>query len=214
MTPSVIVSRKFFSLLFAILILPAILWAQDPASKPAFYDVQVAKEEIYSYTNLRFKGDYSLFESAAGKLALGRTEGGVTVAIILGNGTATIEAPNDSQDKIKSVFEVYPLKLNFNAVYIRINPKEYEETFGKLKLANDPSDEALAKAKEQFDTRFLNSYHAGAKAILPPYKTRVFEIDTADGGHICYEEGYWLRLFRVSPYGKVYPTGFVNPKQK
>jgi len=214
MRPSDIVSLRLVHLLFALLIFPSTPKAQDAANKPAFFDIQLVKEEIYSYSNLKFKGDFALLESASGNLVLGRTEGGVTIAIILGTGTITIEAPEGSQDKIQSVFEVYPVKTDFTAIYLRLSPKEYEETLGKLKLAPAPSDDVLAKAKEQFDARFLNSYHAGAKAILPPYKTRVFEVDTANMGHLCYEEGYWLRLFRVSPYGKAYPTGFVNPKQK
>jgi hypothetical protein len=40
------------------------------------------------------------------------------------------------------------------------------------------------------------------------------EFETEDHGWIVYDEGYWLTLFRVSPYAKIYPTSTINPKQK
>ncbi len=205
-----------FSLRSALLILVigvASLLAQE-TQKTGFYEVQLVKTEIYTYTNLQFKGDYTSFQSPSGTIALGKTEAGVTVVIILGQGTVTIESPDAAQAKIKEVFGNYPAKAAFKDVYIRINPKEYDETFGKLTLSKAASDEALAQVKELYDQRFLASYHAGPRAIFPPYKTRVFEFDTTEFGQITNEEGYWLRLIRVSPYGKVYASNFVNPKQK
>ncbi len=203
----------YTSLVISLLMLAAPLAAQGTGQQASFYDVQLTKEEIYTYTNLKFAGDYSSIQSAAGSLVLGKTEAGVTVVIILGNGDVTIQGPEAIQEKFSTVFGAYPLKMNFKTVYMRLNPKEYDETFGKLNLVKAPSDDALAKAKELYDLKFLASYHAGPRAIFPPYKTRVFDFDT-DLGQVTYEEGYWLRLIRVSPYGKVYPSNFVNPKQK
>jgi O-glycosyl hydrolase len=40
------------------------------------------------------------------------------------------------------------------------------------------------------------------------------EFETAEFGQISNEEGYWVMLRRLSPYGSVYPSRFVNPKQK
>ncbi len=186
----------------------------DAAQKNVFYDVQLTKDEIYSYTNLSFKGDYISFESPSGSLALGRTEAGVTVVVVLGAGTVNIEAAEAGQEKFKSVFGKYPLKTTFKSVYIRIHPKEFDATLGKLALTKTGDEAALAKAKELFDLKFLGSYHAGPRAILPPEKTRVFDFDTEEFGQIHNEEGYWLRLRRISPYGSIYPANFVNPKQR
>ena len=212
MHPSYYICRihRLVALAFALIVAPAL--AQEP--KTGFYDVQMTKDDIFSYTNLKFRGDYTSFESPSGTIALGRTEAGVTLVIILGQGTVTIEGTDAAQEKIKEVFGSYPAKTTFKDVYIRISPKEYDETFGKLTMSKAPSDDALAKAKDLYDQRFMASYHAGARAILPPYKTRVFEFDTPDIGQITNEEGYWLRLIRVSPYGKVYASNYVNPKQK
>jgi hypothetical protein len=198
----------------ALLVSGSLLFAQEEQAKSSFFDVQLSKDEIYKYTNLKFNGDYTSFESPSGLLALGRTEAGVTVVIVLGEGAARIEAPDAAQEKFKTVFESYPLNVTFRSVYIRLNPKEYEEVFGRQQLVKTPDEGALARANEIFDLRFLASYHAGKKAIFPPYRTRVLDFDTADKGQITNEEGYWLILRRVSPYASVYPSRFVNPKQR
>ncbi len=205
----------FLLLLLAVLPLsPAYSQQAQETQKTAFYDVQLTKDETYSYTNLKFKGDYTSFESQSGSLVLGRTEAGVTVVVIVGAGTASIEAPEAAQEKFKTVFGAYPLKTAFKSLYVRIHPKEYEATLGKLTLTKTGDETVLAKAKELFDLKFLGSYHAGPRAILPPEKTRVFDFDTDEFGQIHNEEGYWLRLRRISPYGSVYPANFVNPKQR
>ena len=188
-----------------------------PAGQPQtakFYDVQVSKDEIYSYSNLQFQGDYASFESPKGFLALCRTEEGVTVLMVLGEGTVTIEAPEAVQEKFKTVFGSHPLKTTFKTVYMRLHPKDFEEAFGKSPLAKIADEGAFTAAKELFDDCFLRSYHAGPKAMLPPVKTRVMEFRTVDHGNTTIEEGYWLTLRKYSPYGSVYPKDFVNPKQK
>ncbi len=180
-----------------------------------FYDVQVSKDEIYSYNNLKFTGDFATFESPKGFLALGRTEVGVTVVMVLGDGTVSIEAPDAVQEKFKTVFGAYPLKTAFKTIFMRLNPKEYEEVFGKLPITKVADEGAFTTAKQIFDERFINSYHAGTKALLPPYKTRVIEFNTADHGLVWTEEGYWLTLRRYTPsFATVYPRDFLNPKQK
>jgi len=215
MTPFIFSPRFFLAIVITLLITCSFLPAQETSQQqPGFYDVQMTKEEVYTYTNIKFTGDYSSFESPSGSLVLGKTEAGVTVVVILGAGTLSIEAPEAAREKFNTVFGAYPLKTSFKTLYMRLNPKEYDETFGKMSLTKAPNDEALAKAKELYDTKFLASYHAGPRAIFPPYKTKVYEYDTADLGQISYEEGYWLRLIRLSPYGKIYPANFVNPKQK
>lgn len=188
--------------------------AQEQAQpKVAFYDVQMSKDDIYGYKNLNFTGDYFSFESPAGFLVLGNTEVGVTVLVLLGPGTMSIETPEPFQEKVKTAFNTYPLKMSFKSLYMRLNPKEYAETIGKLELVKGGSEETLAKAKEVYDQKFLASYHAGQKALIPNYKTRRMEFDT-DTGWIVYDEGYWLTMFRSSPYSKIYPSNTVNPKQK
>jgi hypothetical protein len=215
MTPFILSPRYFLSIVVILLSACASVPAQETSQQqPGFYDVQMTKEEVYSYTNIKFVGDYSSFQSPSGNLVLGRTEAGVTIVVVLGGGTLTIEAPEAAREKFSAVFGAYPLTTSFKTLYMRLNPKEYNETFGKMSLTKAPNDEALAKAKELYDAKFLASYHAGPRAIFPPYKTKVYEYDTADLGQISYEEGYWLRLIRLSPYGKVYPSNFVNPKQK
>jgi hypothetical protein len=213
MHPTYYIHRIYYPVILVLALIAASVLAQE-GQKTGFFEVQMTKDDIYTYANLKFKGDYTSFESPSGTIALGRTEAGVTVAIILGQGTVTIEGPDAAQEKIKEVFGNYPLKTSFKDIYIRINPKEYDETFGKLTMSKAPSDDALTKAKEVYDQRFLASYHAGPRAIFPPYKTRVFEFDTQELGQITNEEGYWLKLIRISPYGKVYSSNFVNPKQK
>ncbi len=201
---------------FAVLALSSVLpqQAQETGQKTAFYDIQLSKDEVYSYANLKFKGDYVSFESSSGSIALGRTEAGVTLAVILGTGTLTIEAPEAVQEKFKAVFTSYPLKTEFKSVYVRMNPKEYDATLGKLALTKSGDEAILARAKELYDLKFLGSYHAGPRAILPPEKTRVFDFDTEAFGQIHNEEGYWIKLRRISPYGSIYPVNFVNPKQR
>jgi hypothetical protein len=211
---------RSINLLRAGIVAAALLLCMSAASaqeqvqpKVAFYDVQMSKDEIYSYKNLKFTGDYFSFESPSGFLALGNTELGVTVLIVLGPGNMSIESPEPFQEKIKAALNAYPLKMPFKSLYMRLNPKEYEETIGKLELVKSGSEENLAKAKELYDQKFLASYHAGQKALLPNYKTRRMEFET-ETGWIVYDEGYWLTLFRASPYAKIYPSNTVNPKQK
>lgn len=187
---------------------------QEPAQQTSFFDIKLGPEEIYKYTNLRFTGDYSSFESPSGALALGRTEAGVTVVIILGGGTLSLDAPEAVQQKFTEVFKAHPLKVPFKTIYMRLNPKEFDEIFGKQELSKTPDEQAMASAKQIYADRFLTSFHAGDKAIFPPYRTRVLDVETADFGLITYEEGYWIRLRRLSPYASVYPRDFVNPKQK
>ncbi len=210
------IGPRFFRFCAALVLLLSAqsIPAQEQAAKTTFYDVQISKEELYKYSSLKFAGDYTAFESPSGVLALGRTEAGVTIVIILGNGTLTIQSPDSAKETIKTAFNAYPLKTSFSTLYIRLHPKEFDETIGKLDLVKAPDDSTLAKAKELFDLKFLGSYHAGPRAIFPPYKTRVLEFDTPEFGQISNEEGYWLRLNRLSPYTKIYATGFVNPKQK
>jgi hypothetical protein len=189
------------------------LGAQDPKSAP-FYDVQVSQSDIYSYTNLKFSGDFAKFESPKGFAILGRTEAGITIVMIVGAGVAEIEVPEAVQEKFKTVFGGHPLKTAFKMIYMRLHPKEYEETFANQLKIKAADEAAFAAAKQLYEERFLNSYHAGPRAMLPPYKTRVLEIHTADHGLVGTEEGYWLTLRKYSPYGSVYPRDFVNPKQK
>ena len=188
--------------------------AQEAPQEKKFFEVKITKDEIYSYTNLKFAGDFTSFESPSGNLALGKTEAGVTIVIVLSPGTVSFEAPEAGQEKFKAVFGAYPLKAKFNTLYTRLHPKEFEEIFGTAKWAKSNDDEAFNKAKELFDQKFLGSYHAGPLAIFPPHKTRFMDFETADFGQIVNEEGYWLILRRFSPYGSVYPSKFVNPKQK
>ncbi len=213
MTPFTSFQWKLGTTLVALFLSSSLLLAQE-TPKSNFYDVQISKDEIYKFSNLKFSGDYTSFESPSGYLALGTTEAGVTVVILLGDGTVKIESPEAVQEKLKTVFGGYPLRTTFRSVYMRLNPKEYDEIFGKLQLTKSPDDGVLAKAKEIYDQRFLASYHAGPKAIFPPYKTRVLDFETADMGQITNEEGYWLILRRVSPYASIYPARFINPKQK
>lgn len=187
---------------------------QEPGQQSNFFAVTLGPEEIYKYTDLRFTGDYSSFESPSGALALGRTEAGVTVMIVLGGGTLSLDAPEAAQQKFTEVFKAHPLKTPFKTIYLRLNPKEFDETFAKQELVKSPDEQALAAAKQIYADRFLTSFHAGDKAIFPPYKTRVLDVETDEFGMITYEEGYWMRLRRLSPYVSVYPRDFVNPKQK
>jgi hypothetical protein len=201
------------AILPAILLISMLLPAgQQPAGK--FYDIEVSKNEIYSYENLKFAGDYAAFDSPKGFLALGRTTDGVTILMVLGEGSATIEAPEAVREKFKTVFGAYPVSTPFKTVYMRMNPKEFEEAFGKQTMVKTENGGAYQDAKKLFDDSFMRSYHAGEKVIFPPYKTRVLEFVTAEFGLITTEEGYWLTLRRYSPYGSVYPRDFVNPKKK
>jgi len=194
-------------------VMPAL--AQEPAQpQTTFFDVQLSKDEIYSYKNLKFTGDYFSFESAAGSLALGTTEAGVTILILLGPGSVTITTPDEFQDKFKTAFSAHPLTTSFKTIYMRLNPKEYAETIGKQELAKSADESVLTRAKDIYDQKFLASYHAGPRAMLPNYKTRRAEFETEAHGWIVHDEGYWITLFRVSPYARIYPANTINPKQK
>ena len=188
--------------------------AQEPAQEKKFFEVKITKDEIYSYKGLKFAGDYTSFESAEGNLALGRTEAGVTLLIVLGGGSLTIESPEAVREKFKTVFGGYPLSSKFASLYMRIHPKEFEQFFGSLSLTKSPDEAVLKKAQEFYDQKFLGSFHAGPLAILPPPKTRFMDFETPELGQIHNEEGYWIFLRRLMPYGSVYPPRFVNPKQK
>lgn len=215
MTRSIDFRLRAGIMVLALLVPATLLLAQEQAEqKVNFFDVQISKDEIYSYKNLKFTGDYTSYESASGFVALGKTEVGVTVVIIIGGGSVTIEGPEAGQEKMKTAFGMYPLKTVFKSVYMRLNPKEYAETLEKIGLTKAADEDAFNKAKEIFDLKFLGSYHAGPKAMLPPYKTRVMEFDTEASGWVYYEEGYWLKLRRTSPYASIYASNFVNPKQK
>ena len=192
----------------------AVVMAQETPQEKKFFEVKITKDEIYSYNGIKFAGDYTSWESPSGQLALGRTEGGVTILVILGAGTFKIEAPEAAQEKFKEVFGTYPLKTKFNTLYMRINPKEFEEIFDHSKWEKPNDEAAFTKSKALVDEKFLGSYHAGPLAIFPAYKTRFMDFDTPDLGQIVNEEGYWIILRRFAPYKSVYPPKFVNPKQK
>jgi hypothetical protein len=196
-----------------IMFWPASLWPQE-AKQAQFYDVQISKAEIYAYANLKFAGDYARFESAQGFAALGRTEAGVTLVVIVGDGTLSIEAPEAVQEKFKTVFGAHPLRIAFKSLYMRISPKEFDEVLAAQIKTKAADENTFTTAKALFDERFTASWHAGSKAMLPPLKTRVIEIRTPEHGLIATEEGYWLTLRRYTPYASVYPRDFVNPKQK
>jgi len=213
MTSTIVPRPDHWKILAFLLFMASLVVAQE-AQKSSFYDVAIGNDEIYKYSGLKFRGDYASIESPSGVLALGRTEVGVTVVIVLGAGTVTFEAPEAVQEKFRSVFGAYPVTTEFTALYMRLHPKEFDEVFGKQSLAKAPDEAAAAKAKEIFDQRFLTSYHAGPRAILPPYKTRVLDFETAKFGQLTNEEGYWIKLNRVSPFAKLYPSNFINPKQK
>ncbi len=200
--------------LVALIFGTILLSAQDEVQKAGFYDVSLSKDDIYKYSSLKFAGDYTSWESASGLVALGRTEAGVTVLIVMGEGTVTIQAPEQVREKFSAAFGGYPVKTAFTTLYMRLHPQEYQEVFAKQTLTKNPDDAALAKAKEIYDQRFLTSYHAGPRAILPPVKTRVMDFDTPQFGQITNEEGYWVTLNRITPFAKIYPARFVNPKQK
>jgi hypothetical protein len=189
-------------------------WAQDPPQEKKFFEVQISKDEIYSYNNLKFKGDFATVDSPSGLLAIGKTEAGVTLLVVMGGGDLTIEAPDDVHEKFKAIFKTYPLQTKFTTLYLRLHPKEFDETLGKLALTKSADEAAFTKAKTVYDQKFLGSYHAGPLAIFPPYKTRFMDFETADYGQIVAEEGYWLILRRFAPYGSVYASKYVNPKQK
>jgi hypothetical protein len=213
MVPAYRFSLHARSGILLILLISAGLLARQPQSAK-FYDVQVSKDEIYSYSNLKFAGDFTVFESPKGFLSICRTDDGVTIVMVLGEGTVTIEAPEAVQEKFKTVLGGYPLKTTFKTLYMRLHPKEFEETFGKQPLSKVSDEGAFTAAKQLFDDSFMRSYHAGAKAMFPPYMTRVMEFNTPNHGLVSQEEGYWLILRKYSPYGSVYPKDFVNPKQK
>jgi len=200
--------------LIAILLGAILLLAQEDAQKAGFYDVSLTGDDIYKYGTLKFVGDYTSWESSAGLLALGRTEAGVTVVIVLGGGTVTIQAPEQAREKFNSAFGAYPLNTTFTTLYMRLHPQEFQDVFGKQSMTKSPDEAALAKAKQIYDQRFLTSYHAGPRAILPPLKTRVMDFDTPQFGQITNEEGYWISLNRITPFSKIYPSRFINPKQK
>jgi len=191
-----------------------LLSAQDEAQKAGFYDVSLSKDDIYTYSALKFAGDYTSWESPSGLVALGRTEAGVTLLILIGEGTVTIQAPEQVREKFTAAFGSFPVTTKFATLYMRLHPQEFQSVFGKQTLTKSPDDAAFAKAKEIYDQRFLTSYHAGPRAILPPVKTRVMDFDTPQFGQITNEEGYWLSLNRITPFAKIYPARFVNPKQK
>jgi hypothetical protein len=190
------------------------LSAQEEAQKAGFYEVSLSADEVYKYSNLKFAGDYTSWESPSGLLVLGKTEAGVTVLIVLGAGTVTIQAPEQAREKFTAAFGAYPVNTAFTTLYMRLHPQEFQEVFGKQSMTKSPDEAALAKAKEIYDQRFLTSYHAGPRAILPPVKTRVMDFDTPQFGQITNEEGYWISLNRITPFTKVYASRFVNPKQK
>jgi hypothetical protein len=213
MIPAAVFNPRFRVAVLVILFSLGLLFAQEQQATN-FYDVQLSKDEVYSYNDLKFAGDYTSFESFKGFLVLGKTQAGVTIVIVIGEGTMSIEAPEAVQEKFKTVMGVYPLKTTFKNLYMRIHPKEYEETFGKQSLTKVADESAFNGAKQLFDDRFTSSYHAGPKALLPPYKTHVMDFNTATLGLVTTTEGYWLILRKYSPYGSVYPSDFVNPKQK
>jgi len=214
MTTTVPSSHHLRAVLIAIFFGAVLLSAQEDSQKSGFYDVSLSKDDIYKYATLKFSGDYTSWESSSGLLALGRTEAGVTVVIVLGGGTVTIQAPDQVREKFNAAFGAYPVSTAFTTLYMRLNPQEFQDVFGKQSMTKSPDDDALAKAKEIYDQRFLASYHAGPRAILPPVKTRVMDFDTKQFGQVTNEEGYWITLNRITPFAKIYPARYVNPKQK
>src|SRR5512139_581774 len=84
MAPAVPCRYHLRTALIAVFLGAVLLLAQDEAQKAGFYDVSLSKDDIYTYSSLKFAGDYTSWESSSGLVALGRTEAGVTVLIVIG----------------------------------------------------------------------------------------------------------------------------------
>jgi hypothetical protein len=208
-------TRQGIARMLALLLLLAGIRAaaQEQVDLKKFYEVKLVKEEVYAYRDLRFVGDYTTWQSPAGNLVLGRTEVGVTLAIVLGEGMVTFEAAEPARAKCEQVFAGHPVMAKFTTLYMRLNPKEYEETLGKAQLTRTGDEAVLKQAQEIYDVKFLGSFHAGALAIIPPEKTRFMDFTTVEFGQVQSQEGYWVSLRRLSPYGSVYPPNYVNKKK-
>jgi hypothetical protein len=59
MTPATLSGLHLRIALIATLLGAFLLTAQEDAQKTGFYEVSLTKDDIYTYTNLKFAGDYA-----------------------------------------------------------------------------------------------------------------------------------------------------------
>lgn len=187
------------------------LWAQ--ADKKTF-DVKLTADDVYSFDKLTYQGDYLQFTAANGQAALGTTEKGVTVLILSSGGEFKITAPADFEEKAKQAFETYPVAGKFTRAYIRLRPEDYEAMTKNVKLTKLQDEKLFNQAKEIYGEKFFGSYHAGDKATFPPEQSVYVDFETESFGQMIVEDGFWLRLIRITPYKSVYPRGFEKPAKK
>lgn len=210
---------QWISLLFGVCILVGglslnsrPLSAQD--DKKA-YDVSLTADNLYSFDKIQSGGDYLELTASNGQMALGMIEGGPTVVILFGDGQFKAACVPGFEEKVQQAFSAAcPVTGKFTRAYLRLRPKDYENLIKEAKLTKLPDEKLLAKAKEVYQDKFLGSYHAGDKATLPPEKSIFVDLDTEAYGQVIIEDGFWLRLIRISPYKSVYPRGFEKPMAK
>jgi len=143
------------------------------------YEVILDPEEIYRIEDFHYESKHLLLDLKEGILVPGMTAVGVTVVIVLGEGRYAITPPRPGElspalrnirnirRKLGDIWIDRPVSGRFSYLYMRINPKRYDELFGSSLKGKIEDMEGFARAKRIYSLLFSKSYHANEFAIIP-----------------------------------------------
>lgn len=175
---------------------------------------EVTLDEAYAFEKLNYNGELVTLSAAKGFLVPGKTEVGVTVAIVLASGDFKLTALPGYEDKLKEAFGSYPVVGKFKQVYMRLNPKDYEQMVKEVSLVKSQDQAIMEQAKAIYNEKFYSSYHAGELALIPLEGDTYIDIESEEFGQIIVKEGYFPETTRRFPYKRIYPRDLENPKRR
>ncbi len=198
-------------LLAGLALAAALAPAADQEEKKYF---EVTLDELYAFEKLNYNGELVTLSAEKGFLMPGKTEVGITLAIVLAPGTFTLTALPGYEDKLKEAFGSYPVTGKFKQVYMRLNPKDYEQMVKDLTLVKSQDQAILEQSKAIYSEKFYGSYHAGELALIPAEGDSYIDIESEQFGQVIIKEGYWPETTRRFPFKRIYPRDLENPKRR
>jgi len=134
------------------------------------YLIYVKPEEAYSFDTFTIDQADFHFSVENGVLVPGFTDAGITAVMITGNGEVRTPEPDGGTD-------------TFDALFFRVNPKDYPILIRSVKLAKiEEPVEHINQAQYILDEGFEKSFHSSEFAIIPPRDTMTLRVHTKKHG--------------------------------
>src|SRR5205814_789539 len=116
------------------------------------YRVVLSGARQYTARNLKIAAEDLDLTLPDGSVFVAEIDGGVTAVVLLGRGTVNFHpAPTTEKGQVKIFCGSETLDTNFEAVYIRLNPIDFEDFFSAAALQAVPVDaRSLKRAQDIF----------------------------------------------------------------